>query len=139
MKNKLFVAVAAAVGLVTTTAPADGLLTNSKFFSLREEIRRSNNDYFRLSKCRELIGDPVDMRGRVQTVDKYATIMVDLDTDSVLSMPDVSLSLLDDSEAVGIEPPQTIVFHGSVSSCNYVPFTRTLHIGVRNGHLVRHY
>ena len=139
MKRKTFASVAAALCLATTATWADGTLTNERFFAVREDIRRSSNDFYRAQKCRSLIGDPVDMNGNVQTVDKYGTIMVDLDTDSVVSMPDVSLTLWSDSDAASIHPPQRIVFHGIVSSCDYIAFTRTLHIGVRNGHLMPHY
>jgi hypothetical protein len=139
MKHKTFAAVAAAICLATTTTLADGTLTNERYFAIREDIRSSNNDFYRAQKCRELIGDSVNMSGVVQAVDKYGTILVDLDIDAILSMPDVSLRLWDDSAAARIHPPQNIVFHGTVNSCNYVRGLGTLHLGVGDGHLVPHY
>jgi hypothetical protein len=137
MKHKAFAAVAAAICLATTATLADGTLTNERFFAIREDIRRSSNDFYRAQQCRKLIGDPVNLTGTAQSVDKFGTIMVDLD--SGMTMPDVSLNLWEDAVAAEIHPPQRILFHGTVNSCNYVPFVGTLHIGVRNGHLLPHY
>jgi uncharacterized membrane protein len=102
-------------------------------------MARDGNDYKRQKICEDLMYESVDMEAVAQNVDKKAIILADLDTSSVVSMPDVSISLTDKDQAMDIKAGQRIKFTGSISGCSYVPLTGTLFLYIEYGRLGMHY
>jgi len=115
----------------------DAALTSDAYFAVREKLRRDKaTDLQARLACEKLVGRAAHLDAWVTEVTKEGAIEADLD-DAILSLPELTVRDVDESDAAKLKRRQPIEVVGVVRSCSWIRLTSTLELTVGAAKLVK--